>query len=564
MGLPLPEPRASQGQDAEGGDTTDSMSRSLSVLLRRQLALVRGSSGTPREPRKSEQLAGLAEAVAKARVSAPLAVPATAQLRASLLFSPSVPQAATPRSPHQRLWASAARHAVPKELEASSAGSSEGRYEPWLCGARLQALNADDVEEWAEVLAAVARREPVLIHRPAPTKPDDVQQGLLLPSAQKWDAAYLRQHMGSWKGCHVLRARDQRQRFFHRASNKQSAWDIPKEENEKIPSEVSDVDYTMSLAEFLDASEEGLPSALYLQTALVERAAPTGPGDAGKVSLCPGMDRELLADWSDLDDARLSALQREGRMGSWSSSQLFVGPGGTLSPAHYDQHDNLYLQLRGAKHFLLLDPWAAEGLRPFPVHHPYDQYAQVDLEAVDEASFPEASAALAGRGVAATVGPGDVLYIPSHWWHQVCSEGASSTGASPTGGSSISSRMSISLSFRFDALTTALYDPPLPLPDHLELELARHLEFFAHDILGGSEGPAALAEALAVDVGLATVADAALPAAVSATFLVPLGPRDFVLLRLCDLLGVEEVVNFVGAFFAPERFRGFVKLPTPC
>mmetsp|Transcript_131875 Transcript_131875/g.228103 ORF Transcript_131875/g.228103 Transcript_131875/m.228103 type:complete len:97 (-) Transcript_131875:36-326(-) len=90
--------------------------------------------------------------------------------------------------------------------------------------------------------------------------------------------------------------------------------------------------------------------------------------------------------------------------------------------------------------------------------------------------------------------------------------------------------------------------PPLPLPDHLELELARHIEFFAC-ILAGPPGAKALSEALTADVSLG----------ISGTLGpyngVPLEIRDFVLLRLLDLLGKQQVAPFIRAFLAPERFR---------
>ena len=52
----------------------------------------------------------------------------------------------------------------------------------------------------------------------------------------------------------------------------------------------------------------------------------------------------------------------------WRRSQLFIGPNDSLSPCHYDQYDNLFLQVLGRKHFLLMEPSAAEGLFPFPLH----------------------------------------------------------------------------------------------------------------------------------------------------------------------------------------------------
>merc|ERR550537_1651325 len=105
----------------------------------------------------------------------------------------------------------------------------------------------------------------------------------------------------------------------------------------------------------------------------------------------------MLASWQHLDMPLLRAFRDRCGLGEWMRSQLFVGPGWTLSPCHYDQYDNLFLQVRGEKHFLLFDPRAAEGLYPFPASHPYDEYCMVDLEKVDHKSFPATYNCLASR-----------------------------------------------------------------------------------------------------------------------------------------------------------------------
>merc|ERR1712232_337043 len=113
----------------------------------------------------------------------------------------------------------------------------------------------------------------------------------------------------------------------------------------------------------------------------------------------PGLGPKLRCDCDQgLNRERLRLIQDAGQFSHWSRSQLFVGPTETLSPVHYDQYDNIFLQVCESKHWLLFDPGAAEGLYPFPVSHPYDEYAMLDLEQVDTALFPRARERLAGRG----------------------------------------------------------------------------------------------------------------------------------------------------------------------
>merc|ERR1719230_1842553 len=101
----------------------------------------------------------------------------------------------------------------------------------------------------------------------------------------------------------------------------------------------------------------------------------------------------------------MNRLAELGSFGPISRNQLFVSFSNFLTAAHYDQQHNLFLQLRGAKRFLLFDAADCASLYPYPVHHPLDRKAMLDLERPDLDSFPQ-SRALAGRGVEALLEQG--------------------------------------------------------------------------------------------------------------------------------------------------------------
>ncbi|CAE7690480.1 Hif1an, partial [Symbiodinium pilosum] len=169
--------------------------------------------------------------------------------------------------------------------------------------------------------------------------------------------------------------------------------------------------------------------------------------------------------------------------------------------------------VEGEKHFLLFDPRAAEGLYAFPVSHPYDEYAMVDLQNVDTKSFPLARNVLEKRGAVATLRPGEALFIPTHWWHHV--QGTAACGS-----------WSISVNFWF-AIHKVLMESPHPFPQHLELELARHVELLLSDV-GGSASVGVLARDLRKD------AENAEPKDMDEAFF---AVRLFLLDRLAALLG---------------------------
>ena len=101
------------------------------------------------------------------------------------------------------------------------------------------------------------------------------------------------------------------------------------------------------------------------------------------------------------------------------SALMWFGSDGVRATVHYDGTANLYLQADGRKRFTLLPPNAARALRLYPRWHGSSRQAQqTELGAVDWAA----------HGIApleATLQPGDVLYMPAFWFHQVESVGDS-------------------------------------------------------------------------------------------------------------------------------------------
>jgi len=106
-------------------------------------------------------------------------------------------------------------------------------------------------------------------------------------------------------------------------------------------------------------------------------------------------------------------------------SMLWLGPRGTVSPLHYDPLDNLLMQVVGNKHILLYPPdkgngrdidstgsWHYAGLNG-------NQYntSAVDVENPNYEEFPKFREA--PIPYECEIGPGDVLFIPSKWWHHV-------------------------------------------------------------------------------------------------------------------------------------------------
>ncbi|WP_432381146.1 cupin-like domain-containing protein [Duganella sp. P38] len=92
----------------------------------------------------------------------------------------------------------------------------------------------------------------------------------------------------------------------------------------------------------------------------------------------------------------------------------------TCVPAHYDLPDNLACVAAGRRRFTLFPPEQLKNLYIGPLDFtPAGQSVSlVDPQAPDLARFPRYAEALA-QAQTALLEPGDALFIPSMWWHQV-------------------------------------------------------------------------------------------------------------------------------------------------
>ena len=88
---------------------------------------------------------------------------------------------------------------------------------------------------------------------------------------------------------------------------------------------------------------------------------------------------------------------------------VWGGGAGVRTTAHYDPHDNCFAQLHGTKRFLISPPADFAHLQIYPTEHPHSRQAQV--------SYAQAPPAV--RLLAADLKPGDLLWLPAHWLHEV-------------------------------------------------------------------------------------------------------------------------------------------------
>jgi hypothetical protein len=94
-------------------------------------------------------------------------------------------------------------------------------------------------------------------------------------------------------------------------------------------------------------------------------------------------------------------------------SSFWFGPAGTVTPLHHDTLMLFHTQVVGRKRWRFVSPleWSR-------VYNRRNVFSDVDLERPDPARFPTFAEATVLEVV---VEPGETMYLPLGWWHQVAS-----------------------------------------------------------------------------------------------------------------------------------------------
>jgi hypothetical protein len=103
---------------------------------------------------------------------------------------------------------------------------------------------------------------------------------------------------------------------------------------------------------------------------------------------------------------------------SLESENLWFGPAGTVSPLHFDRSHNFLHQHWGRKHIVLVDPSYSHVLMAGDKNSESPHVSSLDLvipgPRIDLTR-------LAAPSFEAVLEPGDVLFLPAFWWHNVMS-----------------------------------------------------------------------------------------------------------------------------------------------
>jgi len=102
------------------------------------------------------------------------------------------------------------------------------------------------------------------------------------------------------------------------------------------------------------------------------------------------------------------------------NTAMWIGTKDSYTPAHYDSYGfNLVIQIRGQKHWTLYPPNASDYL--YPTRFPYEEssvFSPIRFSNPDEQQYPDFKKAKEWE-IQMILNPGDILFVPRHWWHFV-------------------------------------------------------------------------------------------------------------------------------------------------
>jgi hypothetical protein len=135
-----------------------------------------------------------------------------------------------------------------------------------------------------------------------------------------------------------------------------------------------------------------------------------------------GNDAYLTAYNSTHNDGILSALHGDlgfldkflSREANEPHGMMWIGPAGTVTSLHHDLTDNFIAQIVGRKRLKLVP--AADVGKLHNHEHVFSEIADLEDPALDRSRFPLLSDA---RVYEVTLSPGEILFVPLAWWHQV-------------------------------------------------------------------------------------------------------------------------------------------------
>lgn len=131
-------------------------------------------------------------------------------------------------------------------------------------------------------------------------------------------------------------------------------------------------------------------------------------------SLHPDINREDILNMMGAKADRKVSLTSFFQRGTISSIQMFIQGAKSHTTYHMTKFHNFFVEIQGAKEWILVDPDWSMGINPYPS----SAFYFISDRDVDTPDSPDDLYSYIPK-VRAVIHPGDILFIPSYWWHDV-------------------------------------------------------------------------------------------------------------------------------------------------
>ena len=91
---------------------------------------------------------------------------------------------------------------------------------------------------------------------------------------------------------------------------------------------------------------------------------------------------------------------------------------GVIAEAHFDGSRNFIASFGGLRRWILAHPDQCENLYLYSKDHPSSRHSEIDWSNPDYGRYPKFATAQASEVI---LTPGEVLYLPSFWFHYIVS-----------------------------------------------------------------------------------------------------------------------------------------------
>mmetsp|Transcript_24431 Transcript_24431/g.36255 ORF Transcript_24431/g.36255 Transcript_24431/m.36255 type:complete len:477 (+) Transcript_24431:177-1607(+) len=98
--------------------------------------------------------------------------------------------------------------------------------------------------------------------------------------------------------------------------------------------------------------------------------------------------------------------------------QCRFGMAGLIAENHFDSDRNFIAVLGGERRYILGHPKNCPNMYLYPMHHPMERHSHIDWSSPDLEKFPNFPSTTVNEVV---LQAGDVLYLPTHWFHHIVS-----------------------------------------------------------------------------------------------------------------------------------------------